>query len=218
MTPEAAAAASALAAWLAAGISFLFGVVGVGFALRSNSNANKATTAADEALRLSRESNSIAVDANDISTRANSLAKEANEIASDGRDRAAERNDVDWVGLWREPGVFLVRNDGQDSARSVRATVTVDSEVVVGEADGVPAGGEMVLLFPQALATYGDERRQRDRAESDNHAGPRFTMPMMKLGPMFGNDHFIGKRVTWQTELGTHHVFENAFTMNSLEP
>jgi hypothetical protein len=218
MTPDAAAAASALAAWAAAAVSILFGAVGVVLALRSNSIANKATKAANDALKLSRESNTIAVDANDISTRANGLAQEANDISRDSRDRAAERNDVDWVGFWREPGVYLVRNDGQDGARAVRAAITVDEEVVVGEAAQLAAGDELVLLFPRALAAYDNERRQRERAESDDRAGPRFAMPGTSLGAMFGIDHFIGKRITWQTDLGTHHVFEETFGMNSLAP
>jgi hypothetical protein len=181
MSPEAAAVLSAIAAVCAVIATLVIGVFSIVLVRRANDAAKDANRIAKEALQksqraleISGKANEIAVDANDISTRSNAIAVEANEISQAGRDRETERNDVDWIGGWARPGVYEMKNDGQDPAHSVRATVTVDGVSETVERESVASGEVFELRFPTAAAAFVKEERDRAARARDISSGSPF--------------------------------------------
>ncbi|MFJ6652816.1 hypothetical protein ACIQLJ_08485 [Microbacterium sp. NPDC091313] len=205
---------AAVAAWIAAGFAGVFGIAGFVVGLVGLHHARKAKEAAAGANLIAKDANSIARGANTLSEKANDIAQEANDIARDGEKRATEQHDVTWDCRWERPGVYVMRNEGRDTAFNVRAIVDVDDEVNEVSAEEVRGGDALRIEMPLALAAWKDEQREKRRRseERDNRLGILLNSPMDFM------THSMRDRVYWTTGSGTPKTYDKFFPMGSLEP
>lgn len=213
-----AATSAAAAAWVAAGAAILFGLTGFVVGIVGNVRAGKATSAAaganliaKDANKIAKGANDLAIQANTLSSESNSIAREANDIAHAGHRRTIEQHDVTWDCNWRAAAVYAVRNEGKDTATSVRIAITVDDETVEVNRDSMAGGEEVLLKFPGAYASLQRERREEEEREV------RARNALIVLPPIFPR-HVIRDRVLWRTELGTPKEYDKTFPNCGLEP
>lgn len=187
-------------------IGLVVGLAGVALALRANSIAKQSRKHAERANQLSAESRDLAAESKGLAVRANELSEEANTLSHRTEARETERNDVDWESDWPAPGRYVLTNRGQDEAIRVRATVDVDGDEQVIEADRVGPGGTLTLEFPGPLEKRRSRLREIRREEAAARNSPFPTFQPMR--GMFVDWPYVWERITWQTPSGKHAVYE----------
>lgn len=174
----------------------------------SNTVAKDSKTLAVEANQLARDSNRLATEANTIAGDARQLAEEANTYSQRSESRETERHDVHWEGDWVRPGTYVLIKRGDDEAHQVKATVWADGDEVTQTAELVSQdGATLEFEFPQALAAFRAEVRERERRPENP---PPFGVPE-HLGPDW---HSVVERVAWTTrhKAPKTHTSDDPFT------
>lgn len=155
--------------------------------------------AAVAAVIYAHEANAKSDASNEIAEAARSLARDANAIAARAEARETERHDVRWTGDWVGFGVYRVMKRGEDEARNVSISVTVDDEERTAAAEVVDGDGRYFdLVFPRAAAAqqrYAAEwERSKKRAAEGSYitgsSGPTIRM------------HSVVEHIQWVTARG----------------
>lgn len=190
---------------------FVTGAAGLIVAFRSGGEARRANLIAKDALEraeraneLSEGSNVIANESNRIAVGANDLAEEANAISRRSESRATERNDVVWEGDWPTAGAYVMTNTGQDEALNVRIIVTIEGEEAEVRRDHVPPRDVVRVPVPGASKKVAHKMRELN-AQQRRTAGSWIANLPHGLDTTF----YVWERVTWETPLGQHHVYES---------
>ena len=195
MTPE---ESTAIATWVAAIGGVAFGLTGLIVGWVSLVRSGKATEAAANANLVAKDANRISKDANSLSSEANDIAREANDLVDAGSLRAVEQHDVTWECRWERPGIYIVRNEGKDTATNVRVVVTVDDETVEATREQV-AGGEFVHLKFPSPTNSGSWSSKKTKSKKGRMPGIFLHAHPSAAGSFHPRQGYVANR-TWITK------------------
>jgi hypothetical protein len=209
---------AAVAAWVAAGVSVLFGGTGFIVGLVGLHHARQAKEAAASANLIAKDANAISKQANSLSEESNDIAKDANEISRKTADRGDEQHDVDWEWTFAGPPhdeLVTIQNIGKDKAHEV--TIQFMFEAVT-EANPTPmeiAGRESVqFTIPGLKEAIEAERREVARIEYER----------ARSSPLIGASSFFHLpaskrtrlRVKWRRASGAPERYDSGWESSFL--
>lgn len=182
----------------------------------SNKSAQKAIDKAEAANQLSAEANVIAEDSRSIAVDSRKIGEEALAVAHRTELRESDTSNIHWEGAWKEPGIYVLTNKGDDEAVNVRIILTVDQEEVRCAEESIPGGGSVEIKCPQAREAYLRELRDyksKKRAYEQGGGMSRFMMPPNTFE--YGQ-HYIGERVDWVSKANRPGVHDQSFGLSML--
>ncbi|ALD13124.1 hypothetical protein [Clavibacter capsici] len=173
------------------------GLVGLAQAKAARKLAADANKTALDAVEVAREANAISVGANDLSAEANAISRQT-------ADRGIEDHDVHWYCGWESRGMFMVRNDGRDTAYDVRAAITVEGEQQSSDFPRLDPGQRISMIFKEAATRAATLEQALERREASRRTTDHFGMSVPE--PVYMDEMetaFIVERIRWKSELGT---------------
>ncbi|MCR6713137.1 MAG: hypothetical protein NVV57_10765 [Demequina sp.] len=158
-------------------------------------------------------------------------AQESVTIAKRTEERETEAHFVDWAGIWKGPGVFMLHNTGDDTANDVKLVLYIDYQPYNFYVETLDGDEATDIDVPKALqlweqgrddlaARRWNRKQERIEAAAQRRAGKDATGAAKTMSALAGFgmdsrhrteemfDHKVGLydvryRVFWRTDLGT---------------